>query len=113
MLIVDIKLETGPGFETVRAMNSSYQPMNADDFKDRPARLTERQASFLRNVISVAQFLQSSEIPVAFQLTDGGCVFWDRGCIKIAELAGFIKPLKNGPSGFVEFFDLNFSVLAK
>ena len=112
MIEVKAMLESGPGFHTVRALGPTYKPMAAQDFKDEPARMTERQASFYRNLIAVAQELQSSRVPVKFSHVTMGPVFWDRGCIKIAEHAGFIRPLVNGPSGFVEEVELAFKVVA-
>jgi len=35
----------------------------------------------------------------------------DLGCVKIAEHAGFIKPLSNGPDGTMKSISLNWLVL--
>ena len=113
MIEVSTPLESGPGFHTVRPLSGTYKPMAAGDFKDEPARMTERQASFYRNLIAVAQETQSGVLPVIFDHATMGTVFWDRGCIRIAEHAGFIRPLTNGPSGYVETLELAFKVTAK
>lgn len=103
-------LETGLGFDTVRDMNPTYKPMSASDLTDKPARMTARQASFYRNLIAIALAIRSDEIPVVFELAGRGVVFLDRGCVKMAEHAGFVQPLSNGPSGYLESLRLNFDV---
>jgi hypothetical protein len=47
---------------------------------------------------------------VEFELSGGAHLFLDRGCIKIAEHAGFIQPLRNGPGGTVDAIVLSFRV---
>ncbi|WP_260582322.1 hypothetical protein [Sphingopyxis sp. PET50] len=108
MIHIVAELEDGPGFDTVRDMNASYKPMRAEDLSDKPAGFTARQASFYRNLIRLAETIHSTEIPVVFELGGRGQVFLDRGCIKIAEHAGFLKPIQNGSSGYIESVELNF-----
>ncbi len=45
MPIIDARLESGPGFDTVRDMNSSYKPTAVESLADKPARLTARLAA--------------------------------------------------------------------
>jgi len=54
--------------------------------------------------------LGTSEIPVDFSLVAGEQMFLDHGCIKIAELAGFIQPLRNGSNGVVDTIALAWEV---
>ena len=51
----------------------------------------------------------SGHLPVDFYC-NGIHVYLDHGCIKIAEHAGFIKPLVNGPAGVVEAIELSWAV---
>jgi hypothetical protein len=113
MIRIAANLEGGPGFDTVRDLNPSYHSMRSAELADKPARLTERQASFYRNLITLAQALGSDIIPVEFELAGRGRVFLDRGCIKIAEHAGFIRPLRDGASGYLEFIELGFDAAGK
>jgi hypothetical protein len=110
MKIIQAELESGPGFDTVRDMNASYKPMSSTELADKPARLTARQASFYRNLIAIAEATQSDDIPIVFELAGRGVVFLDRGCVKMAEHAGFVRPLADGPSGSLETIRLNFDV---
>ena len=110
MKAIQVDLESGPGFDTVRDMNAAYKPMWSTSLADKPARLTPRQASFYRNLIAIAEVTQSDEIPAVFELTGRGVVFLDRGCIKIAEHAGFVRPLLDGPSSYLETIRLSFDV---
>ena len=110
MPIIDARLESGPGFDTVRDMNSSYKPTAVESLADKPARLTARQASFYRNLIAIAEATQSASIPVVFELAGRGLVFLDRGCVKMAEHAGFVRPLVNGHTGNLEEVVLAFDV---
>ncbi len=108
-LALDIQLEEySRGSPVIRQMTESYKPKRADAFKDKPAKLSNRQAVFLRNLITIAEYLETNIIPVSFLLVGRGEYYLDRGCIKIAEHAGFICPLKNGLSGFVEEIELDF-----
>jgi hypothetical protein len=84
--------------------------MSVEILADKPARLTPRQASFYRNLIAMAEELKSNALPVVFELEGRGPVFLDRGCIKMAEHAGFIKTLKNGPDGYLDCIELCFDV---
>jgi hypothetical protein len=84
--------------------------MRASDYMDVAARLTPRQAAFYRNLIRIAAELGSEDIPVEFELPNGHAVYLDRGCIKIAEHAGFIELLRDGASGNVETIRLTWRV---
>jgi hypothetical protein len=105
-MIIDVELEEWPGSPVIRARRSDYTPWPAAKFDDAPSRLTARQGVFCRNLIRVAVVLNTTEVPVHFELPNGHAVMLDRGCIKIAEHAGFIEPLENGPNGTVEFIRL-------
>lgn len=110
MKSIAANLESGPGFDTIRDMNPSYKPMASADLADKPARLTARQASFYRNLIAIAAATESDEIPIVFELTGRGVVFLDRGCVKMAEHAGFVRPLSDGPEGYLQSIRLSFDV---
>jgi hypothetical protein len=101
MMRIDIELEERPPTIVVRPVSSYYERKPAVDFADEPARLTDRQALFLRNLIQLATALGSNEIPVDFELAGRGRMYLDRGCIKIAEHSGFIAPLNNDSDGVV------------
>lgn len=89
------------GSATVRDAAPSYVRKSAGDFHDEPAQLTNRQANFYRNLIGLALVVGSSRLPVDFITADGRRMYLDRGCIKIAEHAGFIEPLENDSGGTV------------
>lgn len=110
LFTVNAPLEQWRPSKVYRQVSKSYERKPADEFLDEPAKLTPRQASFCRNLISIACALESATIPVDFVLSDGSHVYLDRGCIKIAEHAGFILPIKNGPGGVVETVTLSWSV---
>jgi hypothetical protein len=90
---------------------SKYEYRTASSLTDKPARLTERQAVFYRNLIRMSEQLQSQELPVNFLDASGAHMAMDLGCVKIAEHAGFIKPLSNGPEGTMKTIYLNWLVL--
>lgn len=99
--IPHIVLEEWAGSPVIRSRRSDYRRQPASNFNDKPAKLGERQAVFYRNLLRIAVKLGTLEIPVDFELSDGTAVYLDRGCIKIAEHAGFIRPLENDASGTV------------
>jgi hypothetical protein len=101
IMVIDVELEEWDGSNVTHTQTVGYRRKNAADFNDEPAGLTPRQGVFYRNLIRLAQVLKSREIPVDFVLR-GRQVYLDRGCIKIAEHAGFIEPITDGPSGSVE-----------
>jgi hypothetical protein len=98
--------ETSP---VIRSVGHEYEQWAADRYSDAPARLTPRQVAFYRNLIEMALAGGSSDFPVDF-VCNGVHVYLDHGCIKIAEHAGFIEPLSNGPNGVVETIKLSWSV---
>jgi hypothetical protein len=59
----------------------------------------------------MSETLQSQELPIDFLDTSGVHMAMDLGCVKIAEHAGFIKPLSNGPDGTMKSISLNWLVL--
>jgi hypothetical protein len=73
--------------------------------------LTPRQAVFYRNLIRLAEQLQSDEIPIDFIDAKGDHMAMDLGCVKIAEHAGFLHPLTDGASGYMQTVRLSWSVL--
>ncbi len=99
---IQVELEDWPGSPVIHQRGPGYGQKPADSFNDAPASLKPRQAVFYRNLIRLAEVLGSSVIPVQFELQDETALYLDRGCIKIAEHAGFIEPLENSPAGFVE-----------
>lgn len=60
----------------------------------------------------MAEQLQSSELPIDFIDANGAHMAMDLGCVKIAEHAGFLKPLADGPDGTMKIVALNWYVLA-
>jgi hypothetical protein len=76
------------------------------DYNDAAAKLTDRQANFCRNLIGLSLASGSSRIPVDFEDAEGKRWYLDHGCIKIAAHAGFIRPLRNGPSNVLEEIEL-------
>jgi hypothetical protein len=100
-MVIDVELEAWRGSPVIRKAGRGYARKPADEHRDEAARLTERQAIFYRNLIRIAEAVQSQDIPVDFELRDGRRVYLDRGCIKIAEHAGFIAPLADDASGTV------------
>ncbi len=107
-MIIDVELEDWGGSAVIRSGRADRKP--AADYDDKAARLTARQAVFYRNLIRIAEKLGSNVIPVDFELGGGAPVFLDRGCIKIAEHAGFVLPLADGPTGVVDSITLNWRV---
>jgi hypothetical protein len=92
-----------------RAPQSRHRK-SAASFNDEPADLTPRQGAFYRNLIRLAEVLRSPIISVDFEIGDGSAPYLDRGCIKIAEHAGFIEPLEDGPLGVVHSIRLAWRV---
>lgn len=108
MEIMDIDLENWHGPSNV--YHSYKPPLPADQYNDKAATLTERQAVFYRNLIKLALKLQTAHLPVSFGLPDGRNISLDRGCIKIAEHARFIMPLENNSQGVVTHITLAWRV---
>jgi hypothetical protein len=101
-MIIDVQLDPYSGkSQVIHPRGPNYESWPVAKFKKTRATLTPRQAVFYRNLIQLAQALESPTIPVQFELADTECHL-DRGCIKFAEHAGFIEPLQNGPTGVVE-----------
>lgn len=94
----------------VRRVGATYRRLPSTAYRDLPARLTPRQAVFYRNLVRLAETLQSDQVPVDFELPNGDRVYLDHGCVKIAEHSGFIAPLRNGPGGVVETIQLAWQV---
>jgi hypothetical protein len=59
----------------------------------------------------MSELLQSQELPIDFLDAKGAHMAMDLGCVKIAEHAGFIQPLSNGPDGTMKTIRLNWLVL--
>lgn len=101
---IDVQLESWPGglsqgFHPVKRI---YEYRKAETLTDLPARLTSRQAVFYRNLIRIAEALQSQTIPIQFLDANGNHLAMDLGCVKIAEHAGFIETLTNSQNGYLE-----------
>lgn len=109
-MIVRVELEEWKGSAVVRTCGSDYARQPAAAFSDKPAKLTERQAVFYRNLIRLAEAVASDQIPLDFEIPNGGRLYLDRGCVKIAEHAGFILPLEDGPDGVVDVLTLAWNV---
>src|SRR5690349_10126713 len=106
-MVIDVQLETFAPSAVTRIRRSEYRRLSANQFDDKAARLTSRQGVFYRNLIRIAEALDSLDVPVDFELPDGSNLYLDRGCIKIAERAGFIRPLQNDPTGVVSTIRLS------
>jgi hypothetical protein len=107
MPVIDVELEEWTGSPVIRDVaGRPYSRWPAAAYKDKPAKLTKRQATFHENLRRIALATGSPQIPVDFFLRGRGKVYLDHGCIKIAEHAGFIKRLENGPEGVVEYVEL-------
>ena len=87
-----------PPSPTFRPAPKSYSRWPAASYNDHAAGLSERQANFYRNLIGLALVTDSNELPVDFEDESGQRWYLDRGCVKIAEHAGFIRPLQNNDS---------------
>jgi len=109
---VDLRLEkhTGSPSQPFHPAGSKYQYRKAATLTDAPAKLTQRQAVFYRNLIRLAERLQSQEIPLDFIDADGAHIAMDLGCVKIAEHAGFVQPLTDGPDGVLKTVRLSWAV---
>ena len=57
--------------------------------------------------MQIAAQLNSNYIPVDFMTPNQGKLYLDRGCVKIAAHAGFIKPLKHDEDGVVSEIELS------
>ncbi len=109
-MILDIELEQWDGSPVVREVKRGYIRKAAIEYQDEAAGLTARQAVFYRNLIRIAEVAQSPNIPVDFELSDGRRYFLDRGCVKIAEHAGFIEPIENDATGTVSSIRIAWTV---
>jgi hypothetical protein len=112
-LKINIELETWPdgpsqGFHPVKG---EYEYRKAETLTDLPARLTSRQAVFYRNLIRLAEVLQSQTVPIRFVDAKDRHVAMDLGCVKIAEHAGFVEKLTNSNGGYLESVTLGWRVL--
>lgn len=105
-----VDLEHWEGSPVVRMAGRDYARKPAAAFRDEAAGLTDRQAVFYRNLISIASALKSGDIPVDFETRDGTRCYLDRGCIKIAEHAGFISALADDANGTVSTIRLAWAV---
>lgn len=75
--------------------------------------LTGRQAAFYRDLIRLAEALQSQHLPIDFIDATGSHIAMDLGCVKIAEHAGFIQSLKDDSSGYLKAITLSWAVKPK
>jgi hypothetical protein len=98
-----------PASPTIRPINRRPPRKPARDFVDQPAALSDRQANFYQNLIGLALALRSRELPVDFETDDGRTWYLDRGCVKMAEHAGFIEELRNDEFGQVSSIRLAWS----
>ena len=112
---IDIKLEkhTGGPSQPFHPAGSQYKYRKTETLTDAPAKLTQRQAVFYRNLVRLSERLQSQEIPLDFIDADGAHMAMDLGCVKIAEHAGFIQPFTDGPDGLLKSIRLSWVVSPK
>jgi hypothetical protein len=106
---LNFRIEAWDTSPVVRHVGEGYERWPAARYNDAPAQLKPRQAAFYRNLIAMALAHGSGRLPVDF-FCNGVHVYLDHGCIKIAEHAGFINPLVNGPAGVVETIELSWAV---
>src|SRR4051812_44625698 len=109
---INIALEqhTGGPSQPFHAAGTSYQYRKAASLTDLPAKLTPRLAVFYRDLIRMAAELGSQELPIDFIDANGDHKAMDLGCVKIAEHAGFLQPLTDGPDGAMKTVRLSFKV---
>lgn len=87
----------------LRKTRLDYRRRPAEDYGYRGIGLkSDRQALFQRTLLNIARARGMPTVPVDFALSDGTWVYLDRGCVKMAERAGFIAPLQNGSQGTVD-----------
>jgi hypothetical protein len=110
---INVALEEWRGSRVVRDVTQRYKRKAATDFQDAPAKLSGRQCVFYRNLIATALATGSTEIPVDFGLRNGRRVYLVRGCIKIAEHAGFVARIRNDSTGVVSSIRLNWDVIGQ
>jgi hypothetical protein len=110
---INVHLEKHPSStsQPFHLAGSKYGYREASSLTDKPARLTERQAVFYRNLIRISERLQSQELPIDFVDAEGIHMAMDLGCVKIAEHAGFLAPLANGQDGVMKTIRLSWLVL--
>jgi hypothetical protein len=108
--LINFEVAEWSGSPVLRHDNKSYSRRKADDYKDKPARLTDRQMVFYVNLMRMARALDSSTLPVDFTHANGNRMFMDHGCIKIAVHAGFLRPLVDDASGIVSTVELAWRV---
>ena len=108
-MLINADLESWDGSAVVRPVRADYQRLPAFSYRDAAARLTSRQGVFYRNLIRLAEELGGGIIPVDFEQPGGRRVYLDRGCIKIAERAGFITPLVDDAHGVVSHIVLTWT----
>jgi hypothetical protein len=101
---------TGGPSQPFHLAGPKYQYRKAQSLTDLPAKLTPRLAVFYRNLIRLAEALQSQEIPIDFVDGNGAHMAMDLGCVKIAEHSGFIQPLKDSQSGYLTTVRLAWAV---
>jgi hypothetical protein len=108
---VHLEEHIGSTSQPFHPAGSKYEYRTASSLTDKPARLTGRQAVFYRNLIRLSEVLQSQVLPIDFLDANGAHMAMDLGCVKIAEHAGFIQPLSDGPDGKMKTITLNWLVL--
>lgn len=110
--VINIELEhhSGGVSQPFHPAGPQYQYRKAEELTDIPARLTPRLAVFYRDLIRMAALLQSQELPIDFIDSLGQHVAMDLGCVKIAEHAGFLQPLKNNSDGYMRTVRLGWTV---
>jgi hypothetical protein len=96
--------------QTVNEVGPRYQRLPASEYTYKPSRLSPWLANFYGNAIHLALAVGSRDLPVDFETLDGRAMYLDRGCIKMAEYAGFIEKLKNDRTGIVTSIRLSWRV---
>ena len=100
-----IELEIPETPVVLRQRKADYARRRAEEYRDKPASLTARQALFYRNLMQIALYLKSNDLPVEIDTIQGN-FFMDRGCVKIAVHAGFLQALENDENGTVSMVKL-------
>lgn len=109
-MFIDVTLENWSPSPVIRVVRKGYTRLAAASYADAAARLTPRQGVFYRNLIRIAEVSGTAAVPVDFLLPSGEHLYLDRGCVKIAELAGFIRSLRDDDDGVVSYVELSWTV---
>lgn len=94
--------------DVARVIRGGYTRLPVDRYRHKTSGVagdaegTGRQRTFWRVLEALADHLGTDQIPIDFELQDGRRVYLDRGCVKMAETAGWIHGLRIGSAGVVD-----------